>query len=61
MKVPVVKEGLKMSITKCGVSYQDDECQDRVLALPRQACPKKMTNIKNIYEYVEESGYGVSY
>jgi len=35
-------------------------CQDRVIALPRQACPKKMTNIKNIYEYVEESGYGAS-
>ena len=42
MKVPVVKEGLKISINKCGVTYQDDECQDRVIALPRQACPKKV-------------------
>ena len=42
MKVPVVKEGLKISINKCVVTYQDDECQDRVIALPRQACPKKV-------------------
>ena len=42
MKVPVVKEGLKISINKCGVTYQDDECQDRVIALPRRACPKKV-------------------
>ena len=75
MKVPVVREGLDITLSKCNVEYNDNECLETVLTLPRQACPSKvslkhrrkfleflfkMTNIKNVYEFVEESGYGVA-
>lgn len=43
MKVPVVKEGLQIPITKCSVTYDDNECLERVLDLPRQACPSKVS------------------
>ena len=57
MKVPVVQEGLMVNIEKCSVTYDQEECVQVRLDLPRQACPSKMTNVKNIYEYVEETGY----
>lgn len=60
MAVPVVREGLQVAVSKCAVSYTGEECLQHSLELPRQACPSKMTNIKNIFEYVEESGYGYS-
>ena len=39
MAIPVVREGLDISITKCGVTYEDEECLESALSLPRQACP----------------------
>ena len=42
MAVPVVREGLTISVTKCGVTYEDEECLESVLSLPRQACPTKV-------------------
>merc|ERR1711902_346166 len=60
MAVPRVREGLLLTVNKCSVTFGDPECSETILTLPRQGCPSKMTNIKNIYEYVEETGYGVS-
>jgi len=60
MAVPRVREGLLLTVNKCSVNIADPECSETVLTLPRQGCPAKMTNIKNIYEYVEETGYGAS-
>ena len=57
MEVAVVKEGLMVNINKCDVTYQEEECYHAHLSLPSLACPSKMTNVKNIYEYVEETGY----
>ena len=42
MAVPVVREGLSISVTKCEVNYKDEECLESVLSLPRQACPTKV-------------------
>ena len=42
MAVPVVREGLTISVTKCGVTYEDEECLESTLSLPRQACPTKV-------------------
>ena len=76
MAVPRVREGLLINTNKCSVTLGDPQCSETVLSLPRQACPSKVTtiavsadcdsylfqitNIKNIFEYVEETGYGVS-
>jgi len=60
MAVPRVREGLLINTNKCSVTLGDPQCSETVLSLPRQACPSKITNIKNIFEYVEETGYGVS-
>jgi len=60
MAVPRVREGLLLTVNKCSVNIGDPECSETVLTLPRQGCPAKMTNIKNIYEYVEETGYGAT-
>jgi len=60
MAVPRVRKGLLLTVNKCSVNFGDPECSETVLTLPRQGCPSKMTNIKNIYEYVEETGYGVA-
>ena len=42
MAIPVVREGLDISITKCGVTYEDEERLESALSLPRQACPTKV-------------------
>ena len=49
-----------VNIEKCSVTYDQEECVQVRLNLPRQACPSKITNVKNIYEYVEETGYGLT-
>ena len=43
MKVPVVREGLDITLSKCNVEYNDNECLEIVLTLPRQACPSKVS------------------
>ena len=54
MAVPVVKEGLPITVDKCTVSLGDPECSETVLSLPRQACPEKVnqppsyTHITNV-------------
>ena len=49
MAVPVVREGLTISITKCGVTYEDEECLESTLSLPRQACPTKVSQDSATY------------
>ena len=44
MAAPVVEEGLQITVTKCAVTYEDEECLETALALPRQACPTKVSN-----------------
>ena len=47
MAAAVVKEGLQITVTKCAVTYEDEECLETALALPRQACPTKVSNAYN--------------
>ena len=49
MAAPVVREGLTISVTKCGVTYEDEECLESTLSLPRQACPTKVSQDSAIW------------
>ena len=43
MKVPVVEEGEMTNLTKCSVTYQEEECSNTALSAPRLACPRQVT------------------
>ena len=42
--MPVVKEGEMTQVTKCSVTYQEEECSHISLSSTSLVCPRKVTN-----------------